>query len=326
SKTERSLYDDRQAILEKHKKALIQLQASEIMGVNIAAPMQVTKNAHVEELKQFDKHVIRRMDKEIAVVQDSLSKAAHFIRDIPSSEVSKTLDAPDSYRLLYFPIEGNGQTSRDVLAYGEAKWEDLYPEDWGRQKNEMPFNCLPVLYVIKDGKEVTISETSVIESYLAKQFGLLGENPYEESLILALTSSSTSLLVSLGSSVTWHVTRNQAMEQCLEAFKNNVLATWIATHERHLVDNGSNGYYFGNKLTLADIKTANIIAHIEHQPLGAGGEMIESIKASPALWKLKETVHNHPKLIQWRKGEVHQKLAATTKHFYSDPLANATSL
>ncbi|KAF9285545.1 hypothetical protein BGZ68_003771 [Mortierella alpina] len=74
-KVEKSLFEDRQAVLEKHKKALIQLQASEIMGVNITAQMQKTKNAHKEELKQFDKHVIRRMDKEIAAAQESLSRA-----------------------------------------------------------------------------------------------------------------------------------------------------------------------------------------------------------------------------------------------------------
>ncbi|KAF9962353.1 hypothetical protein BGZ70_008070 [Mortierella alpina] len=75
-KVEKSLFEDRQAVLEKHKKALIQLQASsEIMGVNITAQMQKTKNAHKEELKLFDKHVIRRMDKEITAVQESLSRA-----------------------------------------------------------------------------------------------------------------------------------------------------------------------------------------------------------------------------------------------------------
>ncbi|KAF9563030.1 hypothetical protein EC968_005023 [Mortierella alpina] len=72
---EKSLFEDRQAVLEKHKKSLVQLQASEIMGVNIAAQMQKTKSAHKEELKQFDKHVIRRMDKEITAVQESLSRA-----------------------------------------------------------------------------------------------------------------------------------------------------------------------------------------------------------------------------------------------------------
>ncbi|KAF9987862.1 hypothetical protein BGZ75_010341 [Mortierella antarctica] len=74
-KMENSLFEDRLAVLEKHKKALIQLQASEIMGVNITAQMQKTKNAHKEELKQFDKHVIRRMDKEVTAVQESLSRA-----------------------------------------------------------------------------------------------------------------------------------------------------------------------------------------------------------------------------------------------------------
>jgi len=54
--------------------------------------------------------------------------SAHFSRDMTSAEQTAVLENPDSFRLFYFQMEGLGQTSRDVLTYGDAKWERSYPE------------------------------------------------------------------------------------------------------------------------------------------------------------------------------------------------------
>ncbi|KAF8946218.1 hypothetical protein BGZ47_001040 [Haplosporangium gracile] len=75
TKTERSLYEDREELLNKHKRDLVKLQASEIMGVNVENEMQQTKSAHHEELNRFDQRVVRAMDKEITLVQESLARA-----------------------------------------------------------------------------------------------------------------------------------------------------------------------------------------------------------------------------------------------------------
>ncbi|KAF9200126.1 hypothetical protein BGZ49_009663 [Haplosporangium sp. Z 27] len=74
-KTERSLFEKREAILAKHKRDLVKLQANEIMGVNVTGQMQQIKTAHTEELKQFDMNVVYELDKEITTVQRSLSKS-----------------------------------------------------------------------------------------------------------------------------------------------------------------------------------------------------------------------------------------------------------
>ncbi|KAF9993631.1 hypothetical protein BGZ79_001672 [Entomortierella chlamydospora] len=74
-KTEKSLFEKREALLAKHKRDLMKLQASEIMGINVTSQTQQTKAAHMEELKQFDKNVVYELDKEITVVQRSLSKS-----------------------------------------------------------------------------------------------------------------------------------------------------------------------------------------------------------------------------------------------------------
>ncbi|KAF9156065.1 hypothetical protein BG015_007368 [Linnemannia schmuckeri] len=47
----------------------------EIMGVNVENEMQRTKSAHREELNRFDQRVVRTMDKEITLVQESLTRA-----------------------------------------------------------------------------------------------------------------------------------------------------------------------------------------------------------------------------------------------------------
>ncbi|KAF9359126.1 hypothetical protein BGX34_008535 [Mortierella sp. NVP85] len=73
-KAERSLFEDRQAIIARHKKDLVKLQANEIMGMDVTKQMKQTKGDHGQELKKFDKHVIRTLDKEIRTAQEALSK------------------------------------------------------------------------------------------------------------------------------------------------------------------------------------------------------------------------------------------------------------
>ncbi|KAI7832423.1 hypothetical protein BC939DRAFT_435461 [Gamsiella multidivaricata] len=74
-KTERSLFESRQAVLARQKQELVKLQASEIMGVDITSQLRKIKAEHHAELKQFDKNVIRQMDREIANAQGGLAKA-----------------------------------------------------------------------------------------------------------------------------------------------------------------------------------------------------------------------------------------------------------
>lgn len=45
------------------------------MGVNVESEIQRTKSAHHEALKRVDQKVVRAMDKEITLVQESLEQA-----------------------------------------------------------------------------------------------------------------------------------------------------------------------------------------------------------------------------------------------------------
>ncbi|KAF9998728.1 hypothetical protein BGZ65_005801 [Modicella reniformis] len=241
--------------------------------------------------------------------------SAHFVRDVPTSDLIDIMANPDSFRLYYFAIQGLGQTSRDILSYGDAKWENFeVNEHWNEQKSETPFGCVPVLHVIKGEKMVALSEAATVEQYLAKHYGLLGENQYEETLIKTIHSSSLSTFSEFYASVTWNMP--EVHDKCLQGFKGRTLVNWVKTHERHLIDNGSNGHYFGDKLTLADIKTANVIDHFALQP--EGPELIEIIKTSPVLWKVKETVDNHPKMSKYRNSNEYKTMVEATRTFYVD--------
>jgi hypothetical protein len=72
-------------------------------------------------------------------------------------------------------------------------------------------------------------------------------------------------------------------------------------------------------MSLADIRTANLLRHFSLQPFGA--ELMEIINQAPALIKLKETVESDPKMHQWKNSDEAKKLAAATKAFFVNPFA-----
>ncbi|GJJ74856.1 hypothetical protein EMPS_07214 [Entomortierella parvispora] len=245
--------------------------------------------------------------------------ASHYVRDAPTAELSKSVGQPYSFKFLYFPIHAAGSCSRELLGYGKDKFafEILSPANWGEEKPKTPFHCMPVLYIkTKDGKDLVLSEASVIEHYLAKHMNLLGDNEYEELLIKSFHSSSTMFQGGFASNVTW--CPPEVQPQTLAYFKANTFPTWIKTHTKHLLDNGDNGHYIGNKLSLADIRTANAIEHLSVQP--CADELMDIIKKAPSLMKVRETVANDPKIAAWRASKEYQTLTSNSKAFFLNPM------
>ncbi|KAF9579901.1 hypothetical protein BGW38_003657 [Lunasporangiospora selenospora] len=130
-------------------------------------------------------------------------QAAHFSKDASASEV---MAHPESFTLRYFAVCGRGQTSRDILTFAGAKWEDTYSGEWSGEKASTPFGCLPLLFIRKGDKE---------------------------ALIKVFHSSSASQLSSFGALVNWNVP--EARAKCYEIFKQSMLPNWIASHEKHLL-------------------------------------------------------------------------------------------
>ncbi|KAF9959718.1 hypothetical protein BGZ72_008965 [Mortierella alpina] len=246
----------------------------------------------------------------------SFSDASTFV-PASTAGVADSFEKPVSFKLLYFPIHSNGATSREILSYGHAQWTNLIPKDWDLEKTKTPFHVVPVLYIATHaGNELILSEAGVVEQYLSKQFGLLGDNEYEENLIRIFHSSSASMQNSHASSAVWVAPEVRAAG--VVAFRDGALRTWMETHEKHLMANGNNGHYVGNKLSLSDIRTANAIDHLGLQP--GGQQLVDLIMRSPALRKVHATVAQSPRIAAWRASQEYQLLSKGTKAFFADPM------
>ncbi|KAF9124863.1 hypothetical protein BGW39_007845 [Mortierella sp. 14UC] len=237
---------------------------------------------------------------------------------LSSAETSKSL-ATDrqsaSYKLEYFDVSGLGALPRDILSFGGARWEDLALTNWPNEVKS-PFGVFPVLHIkTADGRELRLAESIIIDHYLAKQFGLLGNNEWEELQIKMFHSSLHFIRERLTMRVTWNY--KEVQEKAMDYFLKTSLPVWIETHTKHLKDNGSNGHYVGNKLSLADLQLANVIDHIEC--LHEGDQIVQRIKeGSPELWKVKETVDNEPRLQEWRQSEGYKKHVAFSRTVYAN--------
>ncbi|KAG0344607.1 hypothetical protein BG004_004329 [Podila humilis] len=243
--------------------------------------------------------------------------AAHFVK-APSSELSETMANPASFKILYFPMMGAGATSRDLLAYSGFEYESIYPPNWNDDKPNTPMGCLPILYITgKNEKQVILTEGAIIEQYLAKQFHLLGDNEYEETLIKMFHNSASTYQTVFAISVTW--VDPLVSKKAFEYFKTQSFPGMCANLEKHLVDNGSNGHFVGDKLSLADIRVSNMIEHFAVQPQAE--ELSAIMKQYPNLYKLRESVATHPKLSEWRKSKEWTKLQADTTAFFVNPFA-----
>lgn len=117
--------------------------------------------------------------------------------------------------------------------------------------------------------------------------------------------------------VTWNLP--EVHDKVFEFFKNNTLPTWIETHEKHLADNGNNGHYVGNKLTLADIRTATVIDH--WQTLPEGKEIMEKVGKSEALMKVHAAVANEPRIAAWKASKLYCELEKSSTQFFANPFA-----
>ncbi|KAF9972999.1 Glutathione S-transferase S1 [Mortierella antarctica] len=236
--------------------------------------------------------------------------------NISSADITKALidPRPCSYKLEYFEVSGAGSVARDILAYGEADWEDLILTYWPAEVNS-PFGVFPVLHIeTANGLEVKLAETLVIEHYLAKKFGLLGDNEWEEQQIKMFHSSSLYLRERLFTRVTGNY--KEVMDKALDLFLTRHLPLWIETHTKHLKDNGGNGHYVGDKISLADLLTANDIDHFQIQ--FGGPKIVELIKKSPDIWKVKEMVDAEPRLQSWRQSEAYKKHISASVAMYAN--------
>ncbi|KAF9347926.1 hypothetical protein BGX26_000638 [Mortierella sp. AD094] len=232
--------------------------------------------------------------------------------NVNTSAQAAILDDQDStYSLLYFDTIGVAGPIRNILSLAGAQWKQLYPQDWENEdrldRTSTPFEVMPVLYVhSKDGSQtVAIAECKTIELYLAEKYNLLGRNSYEKSLISSFISSTASLWDDfLNSAVNLKAAAEVKQEQIVD-FLTRKVPNWIRIHEEHLRANGLNGHYVGDTISLADLRAAAMIDLIQRLPPAAN---FITPEATPGLFKIKQVIDSHPKIIEWRETDLSKSL------------------
>ncbi|KAJ1912785.1 hypothetical protein H4219_005472 [Mycoemilia scoparia] len=168
-----------------------------------------------------------------------------------------------SYELVYFNTPGISQIIRALLDLGGADWKETNPEDWPSLKPTMPLERLPVLIERQEGKEdLVISESSVIERYVARKLGFISSDPavaVKQEQVRAQFDDVTFLWMEA------YIKNNETARPRFD----ELIKVVVRKHEELLEKNGNNGHYFGNQLTYPDISTYLILSVFRKQECDA---------------------------------------------------------
>ncbi|PVU91270.1 hypothetical protein BB560_006135 [Smittium megazygosporum] len=188
-----------------------------------------------------------------------------------------------SYTVRYFRLSGRAAVIREILNYAGANWENEFVT-WPDDKPTTPYGRLPVLEeTTPSGEKVILSESRVIESYLAKTFNLLPTEPRETAKLEMLVAQMDDSL----NSVIFYSFKSKT-EECKKDFEDK-LKFLISKHETILASNPA-GYYHGSSITYPDLAMYalyNIIA-------GLTGSELLSPENAPHINKLVKKVGEIP--------------------------------
>ncbi|KAI8598732.1 hypothetical protein EDD21DRAFT_179622 [Dissophora ornata] len=225
-----------------------------------------------------------------------------------------------TYKILYLKLHGMAATARILLAIGGVRWESIYPNNWSAEKGQVPLGVMPVLYEThhcshdsatasseqeqrrrqqrrrqqRQDLVLEIPESEAIERYLARKFSLLGRDAWEETAINVFYCSSNAVMSLYVNKVLLAFPDTKSRE--LEKFVNKNVKDWIVQHEKWLERNGSNGFYVGNQLSLADIRS--VVCLDRFMTISECKDMF-SAAHTPGLLKLKQNLESIPRYAAW---------------------------
>ncbi|KAK3838898.1 MAG: hypothetical protein J3R72DRAFT_492772 [Linnemannia gamsii] len=172
--------------------------------------------------------------------------------------------AKSTFVVKYMNLMGRAAIVRVLLHLSGQEYtnEFIALDSVAKDRTLYPFGHVPVLIeTLPDGSTFELGETLAIEQYLAEKFGLLGTTPQQ-----AATRRSVALNIYL-ELYTPCFNSTTPIQQLIadptSEFMSKTLPQFIATHERWLIKNGNNGYYFGDKLSYPDLVLLNWIRVLE---------------------------------------------------------------
>ncbi|KAJ1724106.1 hypothetical protein LPJ53_001568 [Coemansia erecta] len=203
-----------------------------------------------------------------------------------------------SFTIRYFPVHSRAETIKAILSYAETDYKYETPE-WPLQKSEQPAGKLPVLVeTLPDSSEYVLSDSLAIESYLVDKFKLSVTG--SPQVIARQQEIRYQIKDMFESCSLYRYSPPEARQVFLDHFLSSTKDI-VAYHEKLLAENGSNGHYFGDSITYADLAAYATYRAIEAQ---LGDSTPQALKlftkdSAPLLNKLFETVSAEPGLASY---------------------------
>eukprot|EP00825_Cyclidium_porcatum_P037220 TRINITY_DN4066_c0_g1_i3.p1 TRINITY_DN4066_c0_g1~~TRINITY_DN4066_c0_g1_i3.p1 ORF type:complete len:211 (-),score=53.66 TRINITY_DN4066_c0_g1_i3:386-1018(-) len=158
---------------------------------------------------------------------------------------------PKSVKLYYFDSTGRAEAIRLCLTLAEIKFEDirLTQEQFAdlSKKNFFKFGAVPVIEV--DGKQY--AESMAIAMYAAKLAKINQTNALDILVHEQAIEAQKDLFE--GMIPIFHEQDAKKKQELMKSYIENDLPFWLGQIDNLLKENGSNGHFVGNSISLADI-------------------------------------------------------------------------
>ena len=196
-----------------------------------------------------------------------------------------------TYKLYYFNSRGTAEAIRLIFAQAGVAYEDvrLTSEQWAEFKPRTPYGVMPVLEV--DGKMLGGSEP--IARYLAKQFGMAGEDDFVNAILDGAVDATGDLGLKI---MQFYYEKDDERKAAIKKDMEEKIAPRVLGGLQKLAaaNNCMDGWFYGPKVTYADIIFTHIMSYVVLV-------LPDVLDKYPALKKLKESVEKLPNIAKWIK-------------------------
>ena len=193
-------------------------------------------------------------------------------------------------KIIYFNGRGRAEIARLLFAAAGKAYEDVRVASHAELKaaGKLPFGQLPRL----EYGALEIVQSHAINRYLASKFGFMGANA-EEAARVDMVYEGVIDIRNAQNALRSVPEDKKAAET--ETFTSKTLPLWLGHLEKLLVSNhGGDGYFVGDKLSLADIAVQNLV-------FGLKPSFPKVFEETPKLNGHYQRVSEYPGIAEWLK-------------------------
>eukprot|EP00741_Cyanophora_paradoxa_P000123 tig00000057_g118.t1 len=208
--------------------------------------------------------------------------------------------AASSYKLIYFDIRGYAEVPRLLFAAAGVPYEDFrYPMsptyerpefDKAKAAGIFPFGQIPVLEV--DGKK--IPQSRAIERYLARRFGMFGDNEIETAMIDALCEQAADIRTKF-----FEASSRKDVAKIAELYATELekMLQGVEKMAQANAADGGAGFLVGKRLSVADVFYYHLLTSI----LDAKEKVEPVLAKMPALKRVVEATGRQSGIAKYVK-------------------------